>query len=57
MLSAPIGPELANAADIMIKDYMAVNAKDTVLITDAGTPGLSSAVPNQTLQFSWRPLS
>ena len=33
MLSAPIGPELANAADIMIKDYMAVNAKHTVLLT------------------------
>ena len=33
MLSAPIGPDLANAAEVMIKDYLAVSGKDTVLIT------------------------
>lgn len=33
MLSAPIGPDVASAAEVMMKDYLAVTAKDTVLIT------------------------
>ena len=33
MLNAPIAPDVANAAEIMMKDYLAVTGKDTVLIT------------------------
>ena len=33
MLNSSIGPDLANAAEVMVKDFLAVGPKDTVLIT------------------------